>query len=602
MGIKRVISSDEDKPLLLTGVAVSLLCGALAAGLGAAIDTRTAAFSLLVGALLGFIAALVPVFLALRLIALVGLLMVGAAAVALAVKDQPVLAGLAMAALAFAAAIWAGLPIVGMLMSALPVLVFVLIVAKSQEITSGAPVASVVLAGLLGAVPPTLVALALSSRDFHKADRGMAAAIWQSKEPSDDDRLYARLLILNGAPSPLLDLVGYGFVSRLARAWLVARSTSGDSAALDPAALDQGDSNASAVAAALVPKGKLFPRKVTLSTDAMAAQVSAQSGQTSGAAWEIWLTAERQGAAVLEGNQPRRLTLHPLLLMMRALVGSLLRPDASVFRYGVQRALALGVGIAALVASKGNQDVFWVVITLVAVLQSNAPSTLAKVARRTAGTFGGVLVALLVSYVVPASVLVPWVAILVLLAGLAWMSRNYFVTAMASAFGVVLLYGAPKDDVVGFAAARAIDVVIGGIIAALVARLVLPVRPRLEQRRADIVAALQTFSSLVRRGISDPQQVSTAELARAQADVARSTSNLRTDLKLVSDDSLGAAYKDDLRSLESVEGQLFVLVVTQFNMQDEQGLSDLSGLDAQAWIDQRLAELAAAPPESAATK
>ena len=54
---------------------------------------------------------------------------------------------------------------------------------------------------------------------------------------------------------------------------------------------------------------------------------------------------------------------------------------------------------------------------------------------------------------------------------------------MAMGFSAVLLYGAPTHQVGTYAVFRAVDVVIGGLIAAGVAKFVLPVVPQLTKRR-----------------------------------------------------------------------------------------------------------------------
>jgi uncharacterized membrane protein YccC len=283
-------------------------------------------------------------------------------------------------------------------------------------------------------------------------------------------------------------------------------------------------------------------------------------------------------------------------LLLETLLRSLLHPDVSVFRYGVQRALALGIGLAALVASRGSENAFWVVLTMASVLQANAPSTVAKVAQRTLGTLAGVLLAVAVSFVLPKQLLVPYGAVLVLIAGFAWMQRNYAITAMASGFGVVLLYGVPDDQVLAYAGMRAIDVAIGGVIAAAVARFVFPVRPRLAQRRAAVITSLQRFSQTLGRHIDAPDQVSIIELATCQAVVARANSNLRTDLALVANDDVTSAYEEDLENLLTLDGQLFVLAVTSADLVTSGDLDDLPLHDLLGWIDQEITSAAASPP------
>ncbi len=607
MTVLRRVLANQDAPLLSTGVVVSIVSGALAAGTGALIDQRVVGFSLLIGAILGFIVAMVPFFLALRLIPLVGALMIGSAAVALAVKDDPISAGVGMALLAFATAVWTGIPIVGGLFSSLPVTVFLLLVAKGDEFSGGASILLVAVAGVVAMVPPSLISWGLAARDPRRIDRKMTAALWDPKVPREKRSMISRLLMLDAAPAPLLHLGAYGYFSLIARTWLEPKTQAADasnSPAAEPpdaAATAEAEHNAELISAAIVPPGPLPPRAVQISTTAMDSQIATEASRARMAGWRLWRASQLRSVQIMEVGVADLPTIHPYGLLGGSLVRSLLHPDVSVFRYGVQRALALGFGLAVLVASGGGENAFWVVLTLAAVLQANAPSTAAKVARRTVGTLAGVGLAMAVSFVVPTAILVPYVAVLALIAGFAWMQRNYAITAMAAGFGVVLLYGAPTDKVVQYAGMRAVDVLIGGVLAALIARLVFPVRPRLAYRRTELVAALERFSTLVGRRIDSADQVSTIDLAVGQSAVARAASNLRTDLALVTDAEVVACYENDLANLTTLDGQLFAVAVTSVELVNLGGLDDLPLDDVHRWLDEQLASAAASPPQAAST-
>ncbi|MDQ1247164.1 MAG: hypothetical protein QG597_1534, partial [Actinomycetota bacterium] len=418
------VFASNDAPLAITGIVLSAVSGLLAAGLCTLVDARVVPVGLVIGAILGFIAASAPMFMALRLILLAGLLLVASATFGTLLQHSAIVAALVMAAVAFVTAIWTALPVVGTIFSSLPATVFILLLAKGDEFAKGAPALVVALAGLLAMLPPSLLAVAVSIRDPRKFDRAMTAALWSRTTPANSRGTYSRVLLLDGAPSTLLYLAAHGSLGMVCRSWLENNSDGKDPAVA--AAMAQGDANGDAIAAALLPRGPLVPRSAPVDTTAMAPAAARDpaasqadiAGQTT-AAWSLWAASQQRSQAALAGDTPQRVAVRPVLLILASLVRNLVHPDVSVFRYGVQRALALGVGAFALVQSRGDENVFWVVISLAAVLQANAPSTVEKVARRSVGTFGGVLLAVALSLILPSRLLVPWVAGVALVAGFA---------------------------------------------------------------------------------------------------------------------------------------------------------------------------------------
>lgn len=582
------VFNNTDEPLAVTGVVLGVASGLMAAGLCALVDPRVVPVGLVIGAILGFIAASAPLFMALRLILLAGVLLVAAAVLGTMVQHTAVIAALVMALVALTTAVWTALPVVGMIFSSLPSLVFILMLAQGQEFTNGAPAVAVAVGGVLGMLPAALLALAKEIWDPRKLDRQMAAALWAPSTPADKRVMFTRVLLMDGAPTTLLHLAAHGSLGVVCRSWIERNSESSADA------IAQGDANIGAMAAALLPKGPISPREVTFDTTAMVAPAGADSQLA--AAWSMWAASQRLAQRVLAGATPHRIVLRPVLMILGSLTRRLVRPDVSVFRYGVQRALALGIGALALVLSANNENAFWILISLAAVLQANAPTTAEKVMQRSVGTFAGVLLALAVALVLPEWLLVPWIAGAALVVGFAWLLRNYALTALLTGFAVVLLFGAPTDSVAEFAAMRAIDVTIAGILAAFIAHFVMPVRPRPEARRAQLVESLRNLEDSLREGLAEPDLIHVRQLAAKQADVSRAISNLRTDLSLLGDHELVQAYQQDLDAFIGSDEALFALGLSAIDMSHEPDFAEVPMDDALDWVRQAIDVQAAHSP------
>lgn len=592
--MRRVISST-DSPVNWLGAGLMAVSGVAAAGLGELYDHRTMPVSAVVGLVLGLVVASAPMFMAMRLILLNGVLLVATSALGVGVADNAVAAGLVMAALAFIGAVWTAVPVVGAVFSGLPVLIFLLLVAKAQSFTSGAPTLQVAVAAAIGLVPPLVLAVVLSIADPRKVDRKLVASAWTADVPPSKRTLALQVLLLDGAPAPLIYLTTQGVLGLVCREWLSRRGLIADEA---EAGARAGDANAAAVRTALGPKGRSVPRPITIDTAPMTAAASRAkaAGDTSAAGtWELWAASQQQAAAALGGKVVPRLLLRPALTIVVSLMRSLLHPDVSAFRYGVQRALALGVAVFALVTTHGSEAMFWVTLTLVSVLQVNMPQTLVKTLQRVVGTLVGVGLALACGALLPTAVLVPWLAGAAILVGLAFQSRNYALMSGLTAFAVVLFFGAPTNKVAEFAGMRALDVAIGGVIAAVVARVVLPVHANPALRREQVLAALQGLLGGINQRLANPQGMNVEALMGKQARAVTAIANLRTAIGEVPDHDVAHAYGDDLARLSACNEELFVVGSVVVRLVSNPVAEDWSVTDALKALGEQIDQLAKSP-------
>ena len=543
--------SSADKPLMVKAIVVMTLCGAAAALVGWPLGTGTLGLSVLVGFMLGFIVANVPMVLALSLIAVNGLLLAVAAALGVAVVGHPLTGAIVMAILALLSAVWMAIPIVGPFFAGLPILVYVLMAAKGQELIGGTPAPDAGIAALAGLVGAAIVAVLVSIRDPRKPDRTLTAAAWKPELPAGKLASIVRVLFLDAAPRPWQVLAAQASVVAICRK---AVSADGED---HPAAAAAAEQASAAVAAAVAPRGAPTPRTVTFDLSAVDTAAGQADGRV-GAAWQLWSATLTHAQRVLAGEVSAPVQRHPMLTLLAALVRSILHPDVALFRYGLQRAIALGIGMGALIYFSGNENVFWVVLTLVSVLQVNASATVTRLVQRLVGTLVGVLAAVIIAQVLPKEVLVPYLAGLVLLVGVVWMMRNYAVTSMCMAFAVVLLLGAPADRVLTFAGMRAIDVAIGGVIALIVTWVIFPVRPRPGLRRNAAVSALQAQVAQLRAAVRAPGSPDFDTLIAAQAAALTSISNYASEVLLLPADQR-SAHEADADVLDTAGEEAFVL-------------------------------------------
>lgn len=549
-GLREVLSST-DKPLMVKAIVVMAVCGAAAGVVAWPLGTGTLGLSVLVGFMLGFIVASVPMVLALSLIAVNGLLLALAAALGVAVVGHPLAGALVMAVLALLSAVWMAIPIVGPFFAGLPILVYVLMAAKGQELIGSTPAPKAGIAALAGLVGAAIVAVLVSIRDPRKPDRTLTAAVWKPETPVGKLAMIVRVLFLDAAPRPWQVLAAQASVVAMCRK---AVSGSGDEYPEAAAAAEQASAT---VAAAIVPRGAPTPRTVTFDLSAVDEAARQADGRV-GAAWQLWSATLTQAQRVLAGEASAPVHRHPMLTLLAALVRSILRPDVALFRYGLQRAIALGIGMGALIYYSGNENVFWVVLTLVSVLQINASATVTRLLQRLIGTLVGVLAAVIIALVLPKEILVPYLAGLVLLVGVVWMMRNYAVTSMCMAFAVVLMIGAPDDRVLTFAGLRALDVAIGGVIALVVTWVIFPVRPRPGLRRTSAVSALRAQVVQLQAAVHAPGKPDFDALIAKQAAALTSVSNYASEVLLLPE-AQRSAHQADVDVIDSAGEEAFVL-------------------------------------------
>ena len=578
-GLRDVLSST-DKPLMVKTIVLMGVCGATSAVVGWPLGTGTLGLSVLVGFMLGFIVANVPMVLALNMIVVNGLLLAVSASLGVAVVGHPLLGGIVMAVLALLSAVWMAIPIVGPFFAGLPILVYLVMAAKGQELIGGTPPTDAGIAALAGLAGAAVVAVVVSIRDPRKPDRTLTAAAWSPETPLPRLAMIVRVLFLDAAPRAWQVLAAQATVVSICRKALGPNSTN------DAAAMAAAEQASAAVAAAIPPKGAPTPRTVTMDLSALNAAAADSTNPTSAAAWHLWFATLSQSQKVLSGDVHPPTLRHPMLALLAALARSIVHPDVALFRYGLQRAIALGIGMGALLYFSGNENVFWVVLTMVSVLQINASATVTRLVQRLAGTLAGVLLAVVVSLVVPKEILVPYLAGLVLLMGVVWMMRNYAVASMCMAFAIVLLIGTPDNRVLTFAGLRALDVAIGGAIALLVTMLVFPVRPLPERRRAAAVTALRAQVARLQADITSPGPQDFPGLVATQTAAFTAITNFASDVALLPA-AQQADYADEVAALEVAGEQAFALSAVVVGLADvpitDSTVLDhaIAGLDAQ---------------------
>lgn len=144
----------------------------------------------------------------------------------------------------------------------------------------------------------------------------------------------------------------------------------------------------------------------------------------------------------------------------------------AVAKDGVRRAIALGLAmlIFQLVA---NHNAFWVFMTVFIILQPNGRSTVGSALLRVGGTLVGVIGLTIVSSVLPEAAAMP-LALLAVVLSLALSSRSSWLSVALGAAAASVLVGLPHDDILGYAASRLIDTLIGAAIALAAGYLLWP--------------------------------------------------------------------------------------------------------------------------------
>ena len=521
---------------VLLGIVFSVVLGA---GLDRVVGGHTVLVSGMTGMFLGVLAVAGPFMMSARLIVVAGVLMSLTSALAAVAHEHAWLAVAGMVVVVFIGTVWTAIPLVGRLLGTFPAIVYLLILARGRTFTGGAAGWRVLLASLVAVVAALLVLLVLRGRDIRRPARQLSAGAWNAAAPWSALGSALMVLRLDAAPTTLVSVTESAVLAKIARDRLAEQS--------DSSAYQAADGAERAIAQALLPAGPIVPRDVTDAVQPAVAQLRA-AGDSAGAtaegyAWNRWAAALHHAAGVLGGT----ITAHHLPFsdasLTRMQISSVLHPDSSSFRYGVQRALALGVATYVMVSTT-LPNFYWLLLAMFSVLQTNASATWVRAAQYAFGTWVGAVAAVLLGLVLPTKV-VSGLAILLLIAGFAWMVRNYAVMCVGVAAAVVLLTGAPDGAYLKWAGLRALDVTIGALLAVVVSLLVLRVRPEPGKHVARAKAALLAAIGELREALTDEAKAKQLTL-NSQGSFLRQLNNLSADEQMMSDPSAAKAAAGQL--------------------------------------------------------
>ena len=131
--------------------------------------------------------------------------------------------------------------------------------------------------------------------------------------------------------------------------------------------------------------------------------------------------------------------------------------------YAVRRAIVIGIAVGVYQAS-GSHNVFWVALTLFAVLSPDESSTWGKALNRSVGTIAGALLVGALAQVLEPEIVIG-IGVAALIIGVSFMKRNYAVYSAGMAMLIVALFGASDNQFFEWAGLRILDTVIGVTIA-----------------------------------------------------------------------------------------------------------------------------------------
>ena len=474
----RSLLAGTDQPVNW-GISVLMALAVVGALLvGRAVGTQSPTVTVITAIFVCFAAAIGPLRMALRLVVALGVAAVGAMALAHATTGSPWVAAFTMATVAFVAAIVVAVPVAGPLLGPLGGLIY--FIAAAQHLTSGHTTARVVESAAAGVVVAVALAVLLGIRDPRKGSREAVAQAWLPETSFSDQGRAAPVLGLDGRPKVLTALLRGASLATLGAA--AARRTAPGDPRLGPP-LKAAEERRRAIATALKPRGRLVPRSLPSWGDAVqvAADDPGLGGPTRLGLRNVDLAIGRS-TGILTGEESAPESSRFGFGLTVEVLRAVLHPDAALFRYGVQRAIALGTAMYALQVTHGGENAYWIILSLWTALQPRARATIVKAVQRSAGTLVGAGLAIVVSLVLPDAILYPAVAGVILLVGLAFMQRNYVVTAAAMGAFIALEKGVPSHNVLGWAGLRVLDTAIGCVLAILVTYLILPARPRQEYR------------------------------------------------------------------------------------------------------------------------
>ena len=595
--LRSALSGNEAMPIAWRNSLGVLLGMVLGGGFGLLLDQAigggTVLISFLTGMFLGLISATGPFFMSLRIILGAGVLMMATSALAVVAVGNAWVAVIGMVLLTFVATVWTAIPMVGGLLGAFPTILFLLILAKGETFTGGSSAGRVALGAAAGLVAALVVLVIMSGWDPRKITRRMTAGAWSPGVSWSQLGSILSILRFDGAPASLIAVAQSGILAMISRNWLEQDK--------DTETYKAGLQAQGSIAGALLPRGAVVPRTVTPPVvDACEAMKSA--GKAAGerddrktlASWDRWESSLGYAADVLAGTAaPQKITLSSLS-MTSIIVGSVLHPDSASLRYGVQRAVALGAATFVMIRWD-VPDFYWVLLTLFSVMQTNAVATLSRSVQYAFGTWVGAVGAVILSLVLPPALL-SLIAIILLVAGFAWLTRNYTVMAVAVAAAVVLITGAPDGEYLQWAGLRALDVTAGVVVALMVSSFILRVRPQpalhVQRARDALLAAVKQLRGRLR----SPGETTSYTLAD-EGTYLRATANLQADMQLMKDST---AEAQELQQLEDANDHMLALASVIFA--GEAGRSDFDNPDARALmgkgldaLDRRIRDIGATP-------
>jgi hypothetical protein len=145
-------------------------------------------------------------------------------------------------------------------------------------------------------------------------------------------------------------------------------------------------------------------------------------------------------------------------------------------RYAIARGVLLGIGMGIYQADQNN-SVFWAMIAIWVVLQPEGAATWEIALKRGLGILAGCLAIGILSQLVSGETLV-WIALGLLLIGLAYYRRSYPIYQTCMSMLVVTIYADTSGEgIIHWALLRILDNAIGIALALLLAYLVFPDRP-----------------------------------------------------------------------------------------------------------------------------
>ena len=542
--IGSTLSTDRDKPVAWQNSVAAALGAILGVMFGLLVERitggQTVALSGLCGLFLGLLTAMGPFVMALRLVVSSGVLMILVAALGSAAMGRPWLATLGMVFLVFVATVWTAIPVIGPLLGTFPTIVYLLLLAKGTTLTQSADEVGAMLgaaAGLLGALVTLVI---LSGWDARKQTRRLAAGAWGVDVTWAEMSSIILMLRLDAAPKALMSLTQLAVLAMISRDWLSSEK--------ETPAYREAEGAQQSVAGTLLPRGAPVPRAITPpisdALSVLADHSAASATPRDRFCWGRWHYALHYAQEILAGRTRPLLVPFPSGSLRKTVVMSVLRPRSASFRYGVQRALALGVATYVMVSTTIPQS-FWFLLALFSIMQTNARATWARAVQYAFGTWLGAVGAVALSYVLPAPV-IAFLAAGLLIAGFAWQLRNFTVMAAALGAAVVLLTGLPDGAFLQWAAVRAVDITAAAITAVLVSSFILRVRPQSDLHVSAAKAALLDVVAHLKGRVADPTAPTSAVLQREGAFLLQ-RKNLQDDIAMLRDASVAEQQLHDLQ-------------------------------------------------------